>query len=62
MCKQKNKAAQEMARLRAESLTPERRSEIARNAQTFSVIARRANKEKKLGGCKDNAGKIERPE
>jgi hypothetical protein len=32
MAKEKNPAAVEMARKRAESLTPERRSEIARNA------------------------------
>lgn len=42
--KQKNRAAQELARLRAESLTPERRSEIARIAQRFSVEARHRNK------------------
>lgn len=42
--KPKNKAAQELARLRSESLTPERRSEIARNAQKFSVISRNSKK------------------
>ena len=42
--KQKNIHAQAMARLRVESLTPKRRSEIARNAQVFSVQTRHRNK------------------
>jgi len=53
--KEKNKAAQEMARLRAESLTPERRSEIARNAQKFSVISRLRRRADKVLGCAPNS-------
>jgi hypothetical protein len=53
--KEKNKAAQEMARLRAESLTPERRSEIARNAQKFSVISRLRRKSEKVLGYAHNS-------
>lgn len=41
----KNKAAQELARLRAKSLTPERRKEIGRNA-----IRARWDKAKKKKG------------
>ena len=45
--KEKCKAAQELAKMRAESMTPFRRSEIARNAQTFSVQSRARNKARK---------------
>ncbi len=38
----KNKAAQEMARLRSESLTPERRKEIAKKAAKVSAAVRTA--------------------
>lgn len=38
----KNKAAQSLARLRAKSLTPERRSEIARKAAKASAVVRSA--------------------